>query len=98
MGAPACYPRRSEQRRVQLWRKAEHPKHGRRVQIHICAELFLPLHHFFELLANRYPILFPGSFSKVARDLAHRWDAGIAFFVNAMTKSHDLAFRSEFFY
>src|SRR5262245_44014337 len=98
MGAPACYAGRSEQWRVQLRRKAEHPKHGSSVEVHVSAKLFFPVHHFFELLANRHPILFPGAFSKVSRDLSHRRYAGIAFLVNAMAKSHDFALGSESFH
>src|SRR5213075_374959 len=95
MGAPACYAGPSEKRRIQLRRKSQQPKHGRGVKIDVGAQLFLPFHHLFERLANRHPILFPCTFPKVARDLAHRRHSGITFFVNAMTESHDFVFRPQ---
>src|SRR5437867_7897345 len=52
MRAPAGHARRSKNRRVELRWKTEHPKHGRRVKIDICAKMLLPVHRFLELFTN----------------------------------------------
>ena len=59
--------------------------------------MFLTLHRFFELFANRDPLFLASSFPEIAPDLAHQRHSRIAFLVNTMSKSHDLLFRSELF-
>src|SRR5260370_34645578 len=93
--APARDARCSEQRRIQLRRKPEHPKYWCGIKVHIGAEMFLAIHHFFELFANRYPIFLAGALPEFTCDLSHHRHARIAFFVNTMTETHDFLFGTE---
>src|SRR6266496_469686 len=69
--APASHAGRAEKRRVQLWGKSEHPKHGRGVQIDIGAKMLFAVHHFFEFFANWNPLFLACAFAQVAPDLTH---------------------------
>src|SRR6266481_2979783 len=57
--------------------------------------MFFALHGLLELLANWNPVFLASALAQVAPDLAHDRYARIPFFVDAMTKSHDLRFLRQ---
>src|SRR5205807_9354304 len=93
--APTGDARHGEDRRVQFRRKLQHRENRRGVEIDVGAELFLALHRFFEILADRHPLLLAQALSEIAPDLALAWHAPIALPIDAMADAHELGLLRE---
>src|SRR2546430_4479726 len=95
VGAPASDPGAGEDGRVQLRRDAQQMKHRGRIEVHIAAEVFFPLHHSFQLFTDAHPTFLAELLAEPTGELAHDRDARAALFVNAVAETHDFFFARQ---